>query len=92
MTRLLGFLPGGTLDVTARYTGTAPIVGTVGGQMQVTGEREAFLSTDLQLAGSLTSAVGINVGVDNVFDARPADWPGQVERRFYLRIRGEFRP
>lgn len=92
MTRLLGFLSGGTLDVTARYTGSAPMVGTVGGQTRVTGEREAFFSADLQVAGSLTDGIGINAGVDNVFDARPADWPGQVERRFYLGVRGEFLP
>lgn len=92
VTRLLGFMAGGTFDVTARYTGSASIVGTVGGQARVTGEREAFFSTDLQLAGSLTGGVGFNLGVDNVFDARPADWPGRVERRFYLGLRGEFAP
>jgi len=92
LTRLLGFLPGGTFDLTARYTGTAPIVAAAGGPMRVTGERGAFFSTDLQVAGSLTGAVGINVGVDNLFDARPADWPGQVERRFYLGVRGDFLP
>lgn len=92
VTRLLGFMPGGTFDVTARYTGTAPILGTAGGRTRVVGEREAFFATDLQLAGSLTGGVAINVGVDNLFDARPADWPGQVQRRFYLGVRGEFAP
>lgn len=92
VTRLLGFMPGGTFDVTARYTGTAPIVGTAGGQTRVIGEREAFFSTDLQMAGTLTGGVGINLGVDNLFDARPADWPGQVQRRIYLGVRGEFAP
>ncbi len=92
VTRLLGFMPGGALDVTARYTGPAPVLGTAAGQTRVTGERGAFLSTDLHLAGSVTRGLRVNAGVDNVFDARPADWPGQVERRFYLGVRADVLP
>ncbi len=92
VTRLLGFLPDGTLDLTARYTGPAPILGTAAGETRVVGERDAFLATDVQLAGMLSGGVGFNVGVDNLFNARPAEWPGQVERRFYLGARAEVRP
>jgi outer membrane receptor protein involved in Fe transport len=92
VTRLLGILPDGTLDLTARYTGPAPILGTAAGQTRVVGERDAFLATDVQLAGMLGGGVGFNVGVDNLFNVRPAEWPGQVERRFYLGARAEVRP
>jgi outer membrane cobalamin receptor len=92
VTRLLGFLSGGTLDVTARYTGPAPVLTTASGQTRVTGEREAFFSTDAQLAGRVTGGVAVNLGVDNLFDARPADWPGRVERRYYLGLRAEVLP
>lgn len=92
VTRMLDFLGGGTLDVTGRYTGPAPILGTAGGVTRVTGERDAFFSTDVQVAGSVAGGVGFNVGVDNLLDAHPADWPGQVERRVYLGLRAEVRP
>lgn len=92
VTRLLGFMPGGTLDVTARYTGPAPILTTASGQTRVTGEREAFFSTDVQVAGRVIAGLAVNAGVDNLFDARPADWPGQVGRRIYLGARADVLP
>lgn len=92
VTRLLDFLRGGSLDVTARYTGPAPILGTAAGRTRVTREREAFLATDVQVAGGITEGLAVNAGVDNLFDARPAEWPGQVGRRLYLGVRADLLP
>jgi outer membrane receptor for ferrienterochelin and colicins len=92
-TRFLGFLTDGTLDLTARYTGRAPIVtSTLAGEEELSGHQEEFLAIDLQLAGKLMNGLGVQVGVDNLFDARPDDWPGQIERRVYLGVRAEVVP
>ncbi len=90
LTRLVGLLSNGTIDLTGRLTGRAPIVASAdGGTPTSTGTREAFLAVDLRLGGDLFPGLGLEAGVDNLFDGRPRAWPGTVERRFYLGLRGE---
>jgi len=90
LTRLLGFLSRGTADVTGRYTGRAPMFASSdGGPPASAGTREAFLAMDLRVGGDLFPGLGLEAGVDNLLNGRPQNWPGTVERRFYLGMRGE---
>jgi outer membrane receptor for ferrienterochelin and colicins len=90
LTRLLGFLAQGALDLTGRFTGEAPLVASGdGGPPTPAGTRGAFMAMDLRIGGDLFAGLGLEAGVDNVLDDRPRNWPGTVERRFYIGIRGE---
>lgn len=81
-------LRGLQLDVTGRYTSSAPLVGeALAGAPEVVGEQGALLAFDVQGRVALTRAIELSLGADNVFDARPAGWQGAVQRTVYLGMR-----
>ncbi len=89
ITRLLGWLPNGTVDLTTRLTGRAPIITASEGVTPTrSGSRGAFLALDLRLGGDLVPGLGIEAGVDNALNQQPRAWPGSVARRFYVGLRG----
>lgn len=74
-------------DVTAHYTGEAPVLGAVrSGQITQTGVQEAFAAVDLQVSADVWRNLGVIAGVDNVLDARPGGWHGLIERRFRVSV------
>ena len=74
-------------DVTAHYTGEAPVLGAArGGQITQTGIQERFAAMDLQVSADLWRNLELITGVDNVFDARPDGWHGLIERRFRVSV------
>ena len=75
------------LDVTAHYTGEAPVLGAArGGQITQTGVQEPFAAVDLQVSAGVWRNLEVIAGVDNVFDARPGGWHGLIERRFRVSV------
>jgi outer membrane cobalamin receptor len=70
--------------LTALYTGAAPMAFDAAGH--VTSARAAFPRADARLARTLPRGLELVVGVDNLFDARPARWDGAVERRLYTAL------
>ncbi|HEU4630243.1 MAG TPA: TonB-dependent receptor [Gemmatimonadaceae bacterium] len=72
----------GTL--TGLYTGSAPLAYDVTGR--AAREREAFARADVRLARALPRGLELVVGVDNLFDARPAQWEAAVARRLYTAL------
>ncbi len=74
-------------DVTAHYTGEAPVLGAArGGQITQTGVQERFAAVDLQVSADLWRNLELIAGVDNVFDARPDGWQGLIERRLRVSV------
>ena len=75
------------LDVTAHYTGQAPVLGAArGGQISQTGIQERFAAVDLQWSADVWPNLEVITGVDNVFDARPGGWHGLIERRYRVSV------
>jgi outer membrane receptor for ferrienterochelin and colicins len=62
-------------DVSARYTGAAP-VGTL--------KRGAFVSVDAQSRLPVTHLVELSAGVVNLFDQRPTLWTPAFERQIFV--------
>ena len=74
-------------DVTAHYTGEAPVLGAArGGQITQTGVQERFAAIDLQVSADLWRNLELITGVDNLFDARPEGWHGLIERSFRVSL------
>lgn len=74
-------------DVTAHYTGEAPVLGAGRGEpVTQTGVQERFTAVDLQVSGDVWRNLEVIAGVDNVFDARPGGWHGLIERRFRVSV------
>ena len=74
-------------DVTAHYTGQAPVLGAArGGQISQTGIQERFAAVDLQWSADVWPNLEVITGVDNVFDARPGGWHGLIERRYRVSV------
>jgi outer membrane receptor for ferrienterochelin and colicins len=73
---------GGTADLSARYTGSAPR-GTV--------TQAAFLSVDGQVRVALPRALEASVGVTNLLDARPTGWTAAFQRQAYVGLRASLR-
>jgi outer membrane receptor for ferrienterochelin and colicins len=81
--RSLDVLDGMLLNVTTHVTGDAPVVGVDAlGQAAVIGTQERFISFDVQTTLELPRSLRLVVGVDNLFDQRPAGWQSLLERRF----------
>jgi outer membrane receptor for ferrienterochelin and colicins len=79
-------------DLTARYTGRAPVVGAgaaipsgdVGADAPtIVGEQGALLSVDVQLRQALTRTTELSVGVNNLLDQRPAFWSPALARQLF---------
>jgi outer membrane receptor protein involved in Fe transport len=56
----------------------------------VTGTRDAFFRVDLHAAQDIPGGLGLTVGADNLFDARPAQWADAVGRRVYAGLAWTF--
>lgn len=66
--------------VTGVYTGETPMSRTENGDTEW---RERFLRFDARVAQELPGGFDLTLGLDNIFDERPADWPGFTGRHFY---------
>jgi outer membrane receptor for ferrienterochelin and colicins len=75
-------------DATLSYTGSAPYTAPDG----TTARQAAFLSGNLQLQYQFPGRVGLSVGGDNLFNARPAGAIGVTGRRVYVGLSGAWRP
>ena len=75
-------------DAPLGYTGRAPALNLDG----TAGHQAAFLSGGMQVQYDLPGGLGLSVGGDNLFDARPSGWTGVLGRRVYAGIRGSWRP
>ncbi len=82
-TKTWGLLRGFRADVTALYTGVAPILedgfGSTG-----SGEQGAFLQWNVGLQLGVFQALSLNAGVDNLFNQIPQNWNGLIERRLWI--------
>jgi outer membrane receptor for ferrienterochelin and colicins len=93
LSREVPLLAGGSIDLTARYTGRAESISEdSNGEPQVTGVQEAFLSVDAQASMSLWDGLALTVGADNLTNQQPSGWPGVNERRVYLGLRARVVP
>jgi outer membrane receptor for ferrienterochelin and colicins len=70
-------------SVTLLYWAAAPASQSTLGFTTVTTYRAAFTRVDAQLARTVGGGVDVQVGVQNVFGARPLDWPGITARQIY---------
>ena len=68
-------------SLTGTWTGEAALGRDAEGAPLV---REGFLRLDARLSRELPGALELSVGVDNLLDARPRDWPGSAERAFHV--------
>lgn len=89
-----GVLRGLRTDLSVTVTGASSLVSTDldQGDAGVTGTREAFVAVDLQAALTLTPAVEVSLGVDNLLDERPANWTGLIQRRYFVGMRTRVMP
>jgi outer membrane receptor for ferrienterochelin and colicins len=71
-------------SVSGIYTGATPMQRAVDGA--ITSERDAFLRLDARLARRLPQGLELVVGVDNLFDRRPAQWEGATARQLYTAL------
>ncbi len=87
---------GMTTDLSARYTGNAPLVGIPSGapitgafstESGVIGRQGALLSVDAQWRLALINGAELSAGVNNLLDQRPALWTPAFARQFYAGVR-----
>jgi outer membrane receptor for ferrienterochelin and colicins len=85
-TKVWGLLRRLRTDVTALYTGSAPIIGDggFGGGIEVTGEQGAFLQWNVGLQLGVFPSLALNAGVNNLLNQAPENWSGLIERRFWV--------
>jgi outer membrane receptor for ferrienterochelin and colicins len=69
-------------SVTLVYTGSAPVTQIDG----TPARQEAFLAPAAQVKVEVSPTVAVSAGVDNLFDARPANWTGNLGRRLYFGV------
>lgn len=74
-------------SVTLLYWSKAPAEQTTVGFNTVTAYRDPFTRVDARIARAVGAGVEAQVGVQNLFDARPADWPGITERQWYAGVK-----
>jgi outer membrane receptor for ferrienterochelin and colicins len=81
---MLGFAAakGPRLTATGVYTGATPMERDSTGAISST--RDAFARVDLRAAQRLIWGVELSAGVDNVFNAKPAEWAGAIGRLGYI--------
>ena len=73
------------LDATLHLTGEAPLaVAGRDGRIVRAGTRERLVALDLQGRVALWRELDAIIGIDNLFDARPAEWQGPIGRRFRI--------
>jgi outer membrane receptor for ferrienterochelin and colicins len=84
----LDWLRGLRGDLSLVYTGSAPAVQNDG----TAGRQGALLTTNAQIRLDLIQNLGLSLGVDNLFDSRPAGWIGILGRQIYAGIRTSWAP
>lgn len=94
LSRLWDIRQGLTTDVTARYTGAAPLVssGSLDGSQppRITAEQGAMLSVDLQFRQALSRTWELSAGVNNALNQRPALWTPAFDRQAFAALRWRF--
>jgi outer membrane receptor for ferrienterochelin and colicins len=84
----------GTLPLALRgsaagiFTGATPMQRDDAGA--IISERDAFFRVDARVARRLPTGFELVVGVDNLFDRRPARWEGAVARQLYTALSWTF--
>ena len=71
-------------SLTGLYWGEAPASRTTSGSTSATLYRGAFTRVDGRVARSFMRGVEAQLGVTNLFDAKPIAWPGTTARRWYI--------
>lgn len=80
-------------DLSARYTGGAPLIGIPSGapitgpfstESGVVGRQGALLSVDAQVRLAVTPVAELSGGVNNLLGQRPALWTPAFDRQFYV--------
>ena len=84
--RTFDLLSGVTSDFTARFTGSAPMVGTVADVPAIVGRQGAFLALDAQVRANLTRLVKLSAGVNNLLDQRPALYTTAYQRQSFVAV------
>jgi outer membrane receptor for ferrienterochelin and colicins len=88
-------LRGLTSDLSARYTGSAPLVGIPSGapitgafstESGVIGRQGAFLAIDGQLRLAMSHTAELSAGVNNLLDQRPNLWTPAFARQFFVGV------
>ena len=83
-------------DLSARYTGNAPLVGIPSGapitgpfstEAGIIGRQGAFLAVDAQLRLNLARGAELSMGANNLLDQRPVLWTPAFARQFFVGVR-----
>ena len=83
-------------DLSARYTGNAPLVGIPSGapitgpfstEAGIIGRQGAFLAIDAQLRLNLITGAELSVGANNLLDQRPVLWTPAFARQLFVGLR-----
>ena len=84
--RVFDLLSGVTTDFTGRYTGSAPMIGTVADLPAIVGTQGAFLALDAQVRANLTRLSEFSAGVNNLLDQRPAFYTAAYQRQYFVAV------
>ncbi|MBC8088460.1 MAG: TonB-dependent receptor [Phycisphaerae bacterium] len=74
-------------DISARYTGAAPMIGTVNDRPTIVAEQGGFLSIDGQMRANITPRAELSGGVNNLLDQRPQLYTPAFARQIYVALR-----
>lgn len=69
-------------SATALHTGLTPLRREEGALI----ERDAFTRLDVRFAQSIPAGFELNLGIDNVTDVSPGEWPGYLGRQIHLGV------
>lgn len=79
-------LSGLVTDLNLRYTGSAPLVGTVSDAPAIVGRQGEFLSLDGQVRFNLSRLAEISGGVNNALDKRPIMYTPAYQRQYFVAL------
>lgn len=83
-------------DLSARYTGNAPLVGIPSGapitgpfstDAGIIGRQGAFLAVDAQMRLNLVTGAELSLGANNLLDQRPVLWTPAFARQVFVGVR-----
>lgn len=92
VSRVWAWRDGLATDVTARYTGGAPLIGIPSGapitgpfstESGIIGRQGAMLSVDGQMRWTVASGAELSAGVNNLLNQRPSLWTPAFDRQWY---------